>query len=220
MRLYIAALLITILFGCQTKYELKEGEKYLWVYSLRTECDKSSTELCYKIKLGENPNMNEWESSKALPIGFEYEEGYIYRLAVTSKYITDDSVVYTMTEQVNKIKDQKLVLNDIWVLEKVKGESIDLSGGQGLPQLELKIRDMKFLGFDGCNFIQGEIEGVGTDRIEFGSVAHTMKNCPKMELGNQFRELLKETKTYKVKDLRLMLYNEAGEEILKMKKVD
>ena len=44
--------------------------------------------------------------------------------------------------------------------------------------------------------------------------------CPNITLSNAIKKALAETQAYKIENLKLLLYNTKGEELLRYKKVD
>jgi heat shock protein HslJ/uncharacterized membrane protein len=117
----------------------------------------------------------------------------------------------------NYITDPRL--HDIWVLEKLNGEKVNLTDFmKELPNLEINSSTNQFMGFAGCNRMNGTIffeKGL----LRFANVVTTRMACGENNKENDFLKALQSTTRYKVENLRLTLTNQAGVE-LAFKKVD
>jgi heat shock protein HslJ len=117
----------------------------------------------------------------------------------------------------NYITDSRL--HDIWVLEKINGENVTVADfTKELPNLEINSSANTFIGFAGCNRMNGSIffeRGL----LRFTNLITTEMAC----LGNNkeavFLKTLQSTTSYKVENLRLTLTNPSGNELV-FKKVD
>lgn len=77
-------------------------------------------------------------------------------------------------------------LNDIWVLESINKNSIDLSEfPKGLPRLELNLTRNQVFAFAGCNEFSGAIEILGK-RIRFGRFSGTLMACKNMNFESEY----------------------------------
>ena len=110
-----------------------------------------------------------------------------------------------------------LRLHDIWVLTTMNGEELDRTKPR--PRLELYPKEGRISGNGGCNELFGQMEGKGKE-ITFRNVGTTKMFCRDlMEQENNFLTLLQEAQTYRIKDLKLYLF-EGKKEILVFQKVD
>jgi len=119
--------------------------------------------------------------------------------------------------------DKRLVLNDIWVLAKLKGKNIkqDASNDQfKRPQLEIHVGEMKYSGTDGCNNIFGGIIELNEQTLRFGIGAGTRMMCQDMEVPDEFNRTLQEVSSYELKDLKLYLLDADGTELMQFQKID
>lgn len=108
-------------------------------------------------------------------------------------------------------------LHDIWVLTTINGEELDHTKPR--PRLELYPGEGRITGSGGCNELFGQMDGMGKE-ITFRNVGTTKMFCRDlMELENNFLTLLQQTQTYRIKDLKLYLF-EGKKEILVFQKVD
>ena len=117
----------------------------------------------------------------------------------------------------NYITDPRL--HDIWVLEKLNGEAVSLTNfNKELPNLEINSSTNQFMGFAGCNRMNGTIffeKGL----VRFTNTITTRMACGANNKENEFLKALESTTSYKVENMRLTLNNPSGMELV-FKKVD
>lgn len=117
----------------------------------------------------------------------------------------------------NYITDSRL--HDIWVLEQLNGQKVSLADfTKELPNLEINSSTNQFMGFAGCNRMNGTIffeRGL----LRFVNTITTRMACGANNKENEFLKTLQSTTNYKVENLRLILTNQSGEELI-FKKVD
>lgn len=116
--------------------------------------------------------------------------------------------------------DPKLRLNDIWVLETLEGEKIELAQLQKNPYLEFNLAEQRVIGHDGCNSLSGSIRQVDSTLLLLNPVATTRMMCLDMKIPNQFGRLLSRVKNYKIEDKILYIYDEQASEIMTFGKTD
>lgn len=114
----------------------------------------------------------------------------------------------------------KKILNDIWVLEAIQGETIALTSDTERPRLEIQLADMRIMGTDGCNGYFASIDFIDEQKIQFGPIASTRKYCAEMAIPDSFGQQMDLVKIYQIENLKLRLFDEAGHEILLFQKVD
>lgn len=117
----------------------------------------------------------------------------------------------------NYITDYRL--HDIWVLEKLNGEKATLENfTKELPNLEINSSTNTFMGFAGCNRMNGTIffeKGL----LRFNNIITTRMACGENNKENEFLKALQSTTSYKVENLQLIFTNQSGNELV-FKKVD
>ena len=117
----------------------------------------------------------------------------------------------------NYITDSRL--HDIWVLEELNGQKVSSSDfTKELPNLEINSTTNTFMGFAGCNRMNGSIffeRGL----LRFTNIVTTRMACGESNKESLFLKTLQSTTTYKVENLRLTLTNPSGNELV-FKKVD
>lgn len=111
-------------------------------------------------------------------------------------------------------------LNDIWALSLLQGEDFDRTKTRKHPTIEIYVAEKRVVGNDGCNNVMGGIEVLTSTELKFGMLAGTKMMCQNMEVSNAFGKLLAQIRTYTLKELKLHLYDEKGNELMVFKKVD
>ena len=110
-------------------------------------------------------------------------------------------------------------LHDIWVLQSMNSKKVSLEDFTNeLPSMEINTNDNSFMGYAGCNRMNGNIffeKGL----LRFTNVATTKKLCPPNNLENDFLKTLRSVTSYKFTSNGLELSNPNGE-LLSFKKVD
>ena len=110
-------------------------------------------------------------------------------------------------------------LHDIWVLEKLNGEKVSLTNfAKEFPYLEINSSTNQFMGYAGCNRMNGTIffeRGL----LRFTNIITTRMACGENNKENEFLKALQSTTFYKVENMLLTLRNPSGVELV-FKKVD
>lgn len=205
-------------------------EYIYWVNSLKVPCVGVAPTHCLQVYKGDILDPTEWKFFHASIEGFEFEPGYIYKLLVKEEELDEaqvpadaSSIAYTLVKALQKERDKRLVLNDIWVLESLNGKTIKHGADSEYlerPRLEIRVGEMKYNGTDGCNNYFGGIIELNESTLRFGIGAGTRKMCPDMELADEFNRTLPEVISYKVENLKLQLFDEDGKELMQLRKTD
>lgn len=116
--------------------------------------------------------------------------------------------------------ENTVILNDIWALEAIKGDVIELTSDTERPRLEIQLAEMRIMGTDGCNGYFGSIDFIDEQKINFGPIASTRKYCAEMTIPDSFGQQMHVVKTYQVENLKLRLFDEVGQEVLLFQKID
>jgi len=117
----------------------------------------------------------------------------------------------------NYITDSRL--HDIWVLEELNGKKVSLADfGKEIPNLEINSSTNKFMGFAGCNRMNGTIF-FEKELLRFSNIITTRMTCVNNNKETEFLKALQSTTNYKVENLKLILSNPEGNKLI-FKKVD
>jgi heat shock protein HslJ len=110
-------------------------------------------------------------------------------------------------------------LHDIWVLEKLNGVVVSPADfRKELPNLEINSSTNNFMGYAGCNRMNGTIfceRGL----LRFTNTITTRMACPGNNKESEFLKALQSTTSYKIENMRLTLSNPSGDKLV-FKKVD
>lgn len=110
-------------------------------------------------------------------------------------------------------------LHDIWVLEKLNGYNVFITDFQKeVPRIEIYAAENRFLGYGGCNSINGSLF-YEKDVLRFINIISTLMACPPNNKEDEFIKALQSTTTYSIKNNKLTLSNPSGK-LLVLKKVD
>ena len=98
-------------------------------------------------------------------------------------------------------------LHDIWLLEELNGRKITkVDFSKEFPVLEIYAKENKFLGFAGCNRMNGSLffeKGV----LRFTNLAVTKLMCEPTNKEAEFITALKMSNKYQIENSRLILSN-------------
>lgn len=110
-------------------------------------------------------------------------------------------------------------LHDIWVLESMNGEKVSENNFQkSLPMLEINSAEYTFMGFAGCNQMNGKLFSEKS-LLRFTNISTTKMMCPQGNKESEFLAALRSSTTYFIENNRLQLSNIDGL-LLVFKKID
>lgn len=110
-------------------------------------------------------------------------------------------------------------LRDIYALDHAPG--FDLAPEQferGIPTLELHVRDLSFLGHNGCNDLSGKFTNE-MDGLEFYDITSTEMACPQQSEFN-FQRALTVVRYYERWEHGISLLNDRRELVMNLRKID
>lgn len=110
-------------------------------------------------------------------------------------------------------------LSGEWVIELVNGKKI-VGTAEVTPFIGFNLDESRIYGNVGCNTINGALmqEDGKPNSLRFDNVATTMMMCPDMETETIVLNALNETKSFSMKDDKVYLLGENGNELLVLKK--
>lgn len=215
--------LIVMMTSCGTT---KQTTATYWVNSAKVDCDAGAGKTtCLQVTKAANYENAEWSNFYPPINGFTFEPGYLQKIEVTeiqleAKNVPADasSFQYNLIKVLEKKQDPKLAIHDIWATTHINGEAIESI--TNVPTLELNTTEMRAFGTNGCNNYTGQIKNISPNTIEFGAMASTRKMCMDMSIPDSFDKAFNNISTYKKEGIILSFFNEAGDEMLRFKKVD
>jgi heat shock protein HslJ len=185
---------------------------------------------CLQVQKNQTIEKGKWQNFYSIIEGFKFETGYIYKLSVTEEKIDaakvpadGSSIKYTLVEVLEKRPDPKFRIHDIWALEAINGETFDNpheNDRMQRPSIEINLTEMKIIVTDGCNNFFGPVKNIDDSDLTFGPLGSTMKMCYKIEIPNKFNAAMAKVGKYKIEDLKLYFFDDAGVELLRFRKVD
>jgi len=212
-----------LVFACTST---KKSNSIYWVSGIKTECSAGAGKMqCLNVHKDENLENPNWEYFYSNIEGFEFETGYLQKIEVKVEELDKanvpadaSSLKYTLVKVLEKQKDTRLFLHDIWVAIRINGNPINRMTAS--PRMEINLSSMQVMGNNSCNDYSGRIEKITASEIKFGNIAATEKMCLKMEVADRFDQSLNNSVSYKREDLKLMFYDAQGNESLAFLKVD
>ena len=218
----------TIFFLACSAGDKKQDQYVYWVNSTKVSCVGLAPTKCLQIQKSETPDPSAWESFHGSIQGFDYQAGYVYKIVVKENHLDPanlpadaSSIEYTLVEILEKRQDLKLRINDIWVAIEIKGEILPSEeDGFSLPQLEINVGEMRYMGNDACNSYNGGIIELDDQTIRFGIAAGTRMMCMDMKIPDLFNASLPEVLTWEIQENKLQLFDADGKEVMLLKKID
>jgi heat shock protein HslJ len=139
---------------------------------------------------------------------------------------------YTVRVELKRSTDQKFTffqgcgnyqidyrLHDLWALEELGGKKVTPAQFEKqLPLLEIKAKEATFMGFAGCNEMNGQLFSE-RNRLRFIDIRTTRKACAADNQEAAFLKALRSATEYRLSNNRLSLSNPDGP-LLVFRKVD
>jgi heat shock protein HslJ len=230
MKNYLLFGILFLFASCATIIAHKQNHHIYWINSAKVPCEGVGNVQCFKVQKGEQIDSENWKYFHSVIDGFKYQPGYIYKIIVHEEQISKvevpadgSSIKYTLVKIIEKNQDVRLRINDIWVLEVIEGESIqqkETNSKQQIPQIEFNVSEMKVIGNDGCNNFFGSIKKLDEKDLVLGPVAGTRMFCTDTDIPDKFNAAISRVAKYKIDNMKLVLIDNLGNELLLFKKVD
>ena len=157
--------------------------------------------------------------------GFNFEPGFFQKLKISEEHLDKtkvpadgSSIKYKLVKKLDKKFDQRIILNDIWIANRINKNPIN--NIESLPQMEINLAKMQVLGHNGCNNFNGGIERITASDIQFGKIASTRKMCLDMVLPDLFDKAMSASATYKIAGTSLTFFDKEHHETIHFTKVD
>ena len=202
------------------------NESILWINSFTVQCEGVAPMTCLQVQESESPEPGKWGNFYSRIEGFTFEAGYLYKLRVRKEMLEDvpadaSSIRYVLVDVLEKTRDPKININDIWAVTAIQGEPIGKPrDGQAGPLIEVSLSAMRVMGRDGCNNFTGQITEFDDGVIEFGSIATTRMMCRDMSVPEKFNSAMRQVKSYRLEPGQLVLLDSDGNEQIACRKVD
>lgn len=110
-------------------------------------------------------------------------------------------------------------IHDIWALQTINMERMNTENyPEGIPTLEIYLREQTISGFSGCNQYIAPLEKITAKDFQIGSLVSTKKYCASVNEKLYFDNLSR-VNSYRIEKMELILF-ENDLELLRYKKVD
>lgn len=204
----------------------KMKERIVWINSAMVNCTGVSPTVCLQMQESAEIDSDKWELFYDEIKGFDFEPGYFYQLKINETQLDKSDIPadgsshsYRLVTVLKKELDPHYFrINDIWVLETIRTEKMDIM--DEMPFIEINLSDLKIYGKAGCNSFNGNVDTYNLTHINFGSIASTKMMCPDMAVETALFLQLSNVQKYEIKNLKLYFYNAENKEVLRFKKVD
>ena len=197
--------------------------KIIYVASTLADCEINSSEKCIQVK--ENKE-DEWTVLNNGIEGFAHKDGFLQKIEVSISKIKNKPVdagafsykfvklIYEQEEKLEAVMEVpfSLVLDKnhagIWKVNSMMGMD-------SLPkQPTLIFKDGQASGNAGCNSYTAAFTLNNGNEITFGLIMATKMHCTNMPIEKAYFDCLSKTKTYKLLDNKLTLYNKDSAELM------
>jgi heat shock protein HslJ len=202
------------------------NESTFWINSFTVQCEGVAPMTCLQVQESDIPEPGKWNNFYSRIEGFTYEAGYLYKLRIRKEMLENvpadaSSIRYVLVEVLEKTRDPKININDIWAVTAIQGEPVDMhQKRQKDPLIEISLSAMSVMGNDGCNNFNGTISKFGDGVVEFGPIAVTRKMCLDMSVPNKFNSAIQQVRKYRLEPGRLVFLDTDGNELIACKKID
>lgn len=198
------------------------------VNSYRVPCVGVGPMHCLQVRR-ESSGAEDWQNFYSEIRGFDYEPGYLYRLRVQETRLPPEqvpadasSIRYELLEIIEKSRDPRLAIHDIWALERFGESGPDLAGSGPPPYIEFNIPRSEYIATGGCGGFRGEILAVSAEELRLGTATGSPEDqgCDGDPLLNELSTRLGATARWHRSGLSLTLSDERGTALLTFRKID
>lgn len=196
-KLVLLTLSLGLLFSCS-----KDNEKTLFVSDTLVNCTGVAPQKCLQIKEHEK---DDWSNFYGKIEGFDYEEGYSYKLKVEVSTVLDppadgSSKKYTLLEVIEKTKTPVSLTSGSWMVIKIK----DKTAFERNPTITLTMPQGQITGSTGCNKFFGNVN-LEHQSFKVNTIGTTKMMCQDMGTEQLFLETLNQIVSYKIENDQLKL---------------
>lgn len=189
--------------------------KIIYVADGFADCDETPSQQCLKIRESKD---EEWKLLYQEIEGFDYKEGFTYKIEVNIKKVKDSAadgstlhykLVKIIYQEKSKVALQTKSLHGNWKVSKMIGlDSLATS-----PTLIIDTESKKVSGNAGCNKY-GASYTIDGNIINFETPFATKMYCTNMQIEDAFFDCLSKTVYYKLDNKNLQLFSKEEELLL------
>lgn len=206
----------------------EKSETIYGVNSYRVPCVGVGPMSCLQVRR-ETTGETEWQNFYSQIRGFDYEPGFLYRIRVRETRLPAEqvpadasSIRYELIEIMEKSRDPRLAIHDIWVLKRLGDAVPELAGSQPAPYVEFNIPRSEYIGTGSCGSFRGDILHVDAAELRLGPAVDLAddEDCKDDPVLAEFSARLASTAGWRRSGLSLVLSDAAGATVLTLRKID
>lgn len=218
--IFSSLLVLVLLQSCATTKNKPNDTTIFWVSGYKTEAVAGAGKMqVLNIHRGTNLDQPQWENFYANIEGFQFEEGYLQKIEVSTTQLDKtrlpadaSSIKYSLVKVLDKQKDLRTELDGSWTLAQLNDHPLNRM--VVVPKLNIDLSQKLIYGNGGCNEFTSKLQNLGVSKIELGPVASTQKACINKNVEAEFNQALNSVKTYQIKGNTVTFYDEAGKKVL------
>jgi hypothetical protein len=199
------------------------------INSFRVDCVGAGPMNCLQVRCGAE-TTGDSQNFYASIEGFQYEPGYVCRLLVRETPLPREevpadasSIRFELGQVIDKTRDPRLALHDIWVLRRIEGADIDAFGSAPPAHesyIEFNVTRGEYLGNDGCSEVRGSILALDAARLRLGLPGGSTVACKDASQQTKLLAALARVGQWRREGLELRLLDDGGSEVLAFRKAD
>ncbi|HSH19293.1 MAG TPA: DUF4377 domain-containing protein, partial [Draconibacterium sp.] len=161
---------IVVFTSCSAQKELTNNPYTMWIKGIQVDCTGVGPMKCLQVQKNDVIEAGKWQNFYGDIEGFQFQQGIRSKLLVIEERLDksqvpadDSSIKYKLVEVLEKKPDPIFALYDIWALENIGSEAVNVPGnntGLTRPSIEINLTEMKIMGTDGCNQFFGPIKNI------------------------------------------------------------
>ena len=186
----------------------------MYVSDQTQDCVGVMPQKCLQVKFSES---EDWSNFHDAIEGFDYEQGYLYRLKVEKIQVENppadaSSIRYRLVELLDKTKAPTRLDQGQWLVTKLKDHTVFNRS----PFLEIDLKTLKITGNTACNRFFGNLK-IKEDSVSIFDFSMTEMTCKTADIERVFVEALKEIKVYTIDDNILSLKDASNNIVMQCK---
>ncbi|MEO9075680.1 MAG: DUF4377 domain-containing protein [Gelidibacter sp.] len=198
--LVVSAILL-FFFSCS-----KNTTKIIFLASTKTDCVGVAPQKCLQIK---EEGTTGWTSFYDQIEGFDYEEGFYYKIKVDVVEIANppadgSSLKYKLIEVIDKSKAPLLLDQGSWLVTRL----MDMDNFGRNPFIKIDLSQNEISGNTSCNRFSAKIVVSNDKELDISELSSTEMLCKDSAVENAFLEALANIASYTLNDEKLQLLDE------------
>jgi heat shock protein HslJ len=198
LKVLVVLSVVFVFFSCS-----KSPKKTTWLVSgIMVDCTGETPQACLQVK---EEGQKEWTVFKDQIEGFDYEEGFYYKIKIETVEVenaSDDGSLlkYTLREILEKSKIPLNLDDGSWLVTRIKETK---SFGRN-PFIKIDLSQNVINGNTSCNRFTAKI-AVSDHTVDISGLSSTEMMCKDFETETLFLEALKDVSRYTLNEEKLQL---------------